>query len=392
MLYKAIVIDNSSFFRDGTVRVRVAGHYMGNIAWNLSDNYPEEVENGELPLEDQYLPFNYNQDFNAAIMSSMGGGRNYGTFVLPQINETGVISFLGDNLRRPVWMGSLFEPTRDDSFNVEYANIPSDKMEAEGPDSDGLIAGEHNLDAESQEDALKKNIIIRTKSTFRGDDADSVDWQQRPTTNIITVGAKEVKAVHFDEKDGWDETTPKKYQTFKISKNQDDKESIRLEIKNDTDDKESSLELSEEGMKLFVRDGEDENIFNITSGDDGITFLDQYGNSIIGNSDGLEVKDENDNIITTNSGGITIDGGGDINLKASNIIIDSNEVQLNGTGDTAVRFSKLESIITEFENHIHITQGPAGPTSPAMKAPAIPISGAIVADKNTMESRTVKVK
>jgi hypothetical protein len=89
-----------------------------------------------------------------------------------------------------------------------------------------------------------------------------------------------------------------------------------------------------------------------------------------------------------NNGDITIEG------KSGNLVLKgSTDVVLNSEGDTAVRYSKLKNIVTEVENHVHVAQGPSGPTTGPMKGPAgaPPLSQIITADKSGMESPTVKV-
>ncbi len=247
MIYKAVVIDNSDFFKKGTIRVRIAGYFLRNFDWDLKEDYPGAAEEGESSNGSH-------QDFNAILFSPLGGGRNYGVLFLPQINEKGIVSFLGGNKRKPVWMGSIFEPSYGDNHSVEYTNIPSDDPTKEGVDSDGALAGEHNMDADSLEDALNKNIVVRTKNTFRGGASD-VDWEQRPTTNIISVGEKALTFTHFSEDGGYDGTTPKKWQEIKSYVNDDGEDVISIKVNNGDDS--TQIEVTDSEIRFI---GDDDNL------------------------------------------------------------------------------------------------------------------------------------
>jgi len=242
MIYKAVVLDNSNFFKTGTVRVRIAGYFHRRFSWNLEEDFPASIEEGE---NDDGT----HEDFDAILFSPLGGGRNYGALFLPQINENGVVAFLGDNKKRPVWMGSIFEPKYDDNYKVEYTNIPSDDPTKEGSDSDGSVGEQQNMDADSLEDALKKNIVIRLKNTSRDD---GVDWQEKPTTNIISIGEKEARLTHFSDDGGYNGTTPDKWQEIILAKNEDDDDSVTVQVKNESGSKSAVIELSEETLKVSI--------------------------------------------------------------------------------------------------------------------------------------------
>lgn len=240
MIYKAVVLDNSNFFKIGTIRVRIAGYFHRKASWNLEEDFPASIDEG--------VDGEKHKDFNAILYSPFGGGRNYGMLIIPQINEKGIVSFLGDNKRKPVWMGSIFEPKYGANHKIEYTNIPSDDPESEGADSDGSVNEEHNMKADSDEDALKKNIVIRTKNTSRDD---GIDWEDRPTTNIISIGEKGMTWTHFSEDGGYSGNSPKKWQEIKSYINDDGEDVISIKVNNDTSSKTAEIEITDTEIRFL---------------------------------------------------------------------------------------------------------------------------------------------
>ena len=323
MIYKAVVLDNSTFYQTGTIRVRIAGFFHRKMTWELAEDFPGFVEEGE---NDDGT----NEDFDAILFSPFGGGRNYGMFILPQINEKGIVSFLGDNKRKPVWMGSIYEPAYGESnTDVTRVNIPSDDPESEGADSDGSIGGEFNMLADSEEDALKKNIVIRTKNTYRGGDSESVDWEQRPTTNIISMGEKEIRIIHFSEEGGFDSNTPKKWQEIIFGRNDDDADSITIKVNNDADSKVGKIELTEDSLIATV--GEDDAVIEFVDGE-------MY--------------------IKTNNTPINIE--------------DASEIKFLGDGDNLVTYADLADFLDTFLGHQHVS--PNGPTQSLIDSTMKPLA------------------
>lgn len=268
MLYKAVVIDNSMIFTRGTIRVRIAGLYNRNIIWDLQDRFPGTVEEGEREDGTQF-----SNDFEAKLSSAFGGGRNYGSLVIPQPNEKGLVAFLGNSKKYPVWLGGLFETKRNDDFDVEFVNFPSDNFQ-EGTNTDGVV-GEESLigdDIEPQED---KSIILRTKHT-NINSVEEIDFQEQNTSNIISLGKQRVRLTHFPE-DSWvvnedesqegdDENDPVivkdyfKYKDFLIGKDEEGNETFRYEDKalptqdeadNGQGDINSRLEINQEKIELI---------------------------------------------------------------------------------------------------------------------------------------------
>jgi len=229
LLYKAVVIDNSMLFTRGTI-------------WDLEERFPEVLTEGDLPEEAGSSQFS--NDFEATLMSSFGGGRNYGSLVIPQINEKGIVSFLGGSKTNPIWMGGLFEVTRGENFDIEFVNFPSDKFE-DGTHVDGITQGEETNFGDEIEPPEEKSFIFRTKHT-KSDSAEEINFRNQETSNIISLGKRRVRLTHFPEgswvedeeaeNDNEDDEEfqlrkPFKYKDFLMGLNEDGEQTFRYEDK-----------------------------------------------------------------------------------------------------------------------------------------------------------------
>jgi hypothetical protein len=369
MFYHAIVTDTSDFYKTGQIKVRISSFYNQPINYNLADKLSEQFKYG------------VKGDMNARVLSSMGGGRNYGIFFLPQVNEKGIVASVMDDKQDFIWMGSIFDATRDEKYKATHVNIPSDDMTQEGKDTDGSLNELPNMefspDATSPElkleEAMGKHIVLRTKTTklkFDNDTqkldssskAEDVDWEKVHTTNIVTIADDEIKIIHFSKDDGWNETTPEKWQEIKIKKDPDNdkKDTISVKVVNKKDDKEASINMTEDNVTITQK-GEKEN-------------------KIILSDEAVSITSEVDMDITITGGNLTLKG-------------DPNLI-LNADGSSSVRFTELKNIIEVIKEHVHIAQGPAGPTSPPMRGPAgaPPIGSLIAGDVSGMESKNVRLE
>jgi hypothetical protein len=348
MFYNAIVTDTSDFYKTGQIRVRVAGMYNQAINYNLADKLTEQFKHGLLG------------DMLAKVFSPLGGGRNYGVFFLPQVNEKGIVASIMEDNQDLIWLGSLFDVKRDEQYNPLYTNLPSDDPNQEGVNTDGSKAGKPNMefspdatsDDKKLEEAMGKHFVLRTKTTklkFSNDKKsitegtpNTVDWENQDTTNIVTIAEDEIKIIHFSKGDGWDADTPKKWQEIKLKKDPDNdkKDTISVKVVNKTDSKESTIAITDEEVKL-------------------------------------EQKGDKTCLITMKDGDITIKGD-------PNII-------LNEANDTAVRFSKLKKNMDFLKGHIHIAQGPSGPTTSPQKGPS---GGGEMqsSDIDKMESENIQIE
>ena len=359
MLYSALCIDNSKYFEKGTITVRIFAYYIRPNEDDSGKNLKIDdlSTNTDLIKESKHpdIP-DMTNDFEAIVFAPLGGGRNYGLFALPEINEKGIVAFLDSDIHKPLWLGSYFQPIRNDKYEVEFVNIPNDQLDQEGKDTDGSKDKSSNLDGDEH------TIILRTKHTGAGS-GDSLNWEKVSTENIVAMDNKKVKVQHITE---WDDTTPQKYQTITIDK-PGDTEEIFLAVDNDKDDKHGYLKLTEGGFSVAVSKGGDTNIFEITMGDNGINFSDKYGNKITGTSSGLTIEADSSNPVTVNA----------------------KEVDLIGTNDTMVKYSDLKSIVEKLADHIHIG---SVPTTPPLDASMAPLSPQLINPKLNMEAKKVKTE
>ncbi len=157
MIYPAIVLSTENFLKNGTIRVRIAQYFFGQMIWDLSTN-------------SDFIKLGVNEgsgthnDFDAFVFSPIGGGQNYGVFLLPQENTKGLVAFMGNTTERSstcFWLGSLFQPEFNTSGTLQSINFPSDKPQSNGANSDGYVNGNTNLENPDLNGAL----IIKLKST-----------------------------------------------------------------------------------------------------------------------------------------------------------------------------------------------------------------------------------
>lgn len=253
MAYSAIVLDNTEFFTKGTITVRVAKYFNAPFTWDLSNDTSILKQFEQLKKENKVEDFN-----NCLVSTPLGGGRNYGLFMLPQINSVGRVSFLDDTFSQPVWEGAFFKPHHGDNFVVEYVGIPNDQEEQEGENTDGAKKGKNIQGDEG-------TIILRQKTTNK----DDYNWQEANTQNLVVLDGEKLKIIHFFE---WDGTTPKKWQEILL-------ENGEVKIENKSDDNTTSFLLKEKEMKMSVDDGEESSV-TLSTSDPGIKITLSGNNAI----------------------------------------------------------------------------------------------------------------
>ena len=389
MIYKALVIDNSKFFERGTITVRIANFYFGEMTWDLVDKFPEQINENKIEGNDSRT-----LDWEAKIFSPLGGGRNYGALFLPQINESGLVTFINGNQRDCIWMGSLFESFRDDDYKVTHLNIPSDGLSTEGVDSDAVIT--------DTAEALKKNFILRTKNTtFIEGDPDALDWDRVNTTNVLSIGEKEFLLRHYAEEDGWNENVPEKYQDILLHRNEEGVDEIKIESTNVVDEVSSKITVAADTINISTTSVDGENSFTVsTLANNTIEIKDLYENTIYFTVDGINISAAAEKEINLNSENLNITTTSDLTLHGDNININADtdviltgggKVILQGDEGGAVRITELLSIVGAFEGHGHIC--PTGPTvgGPTDGTPA-PLAPQLIGDKQSMESSVIGMK
>lgn len=347
MLYSALCINNTNYFESGTITVRVFEYYgsprtarkndrvvstgVDNLATNI--NMIKEGKDNE-----EFSTAKQNMDFEAVIFAPFGGGRNYGSFVMPQVNEKGVVAFLDGAFSKPIWMGSYFDKVRDidmelkDKISISTPNDHPDNETIEGDSVNTMIANEN------------VSMVIRTKHTEYDESAtEKVDWantEEQTTENLISVSDKRVRVRHYTEYDG---TTPQKYQEVMIHQdpNNEDKDTVELQVNNIADKKQSYIKITEDGFNLMSNNNGDTTIFKLgVSAEDN----DEEGG---GSGSTLYFKDKDGNSIIGKNG----------------------ELWVNGKDDSIVLYPDLKTILEKLMEHIHIGVVPTkGPLTPK-KAP-----------------------
>lgn len=192
-IHKAIVTDNSDFYLTGKIRVRIQAFYNEPLNFDLSTSFVAANYNNDLML-----------DSMALVHTPIGGGNNYGLFVLPQINSVGLIQFLGGDIKQPVWMGSFFNPEYNDKNEVFRVNVPNDQPLVEGAGSDGILKGSGDSSAKKKTKGGPGSIVLRTKTTSSpgsGSSADpkKLDFNKQRTENLVVLSEEEIKIIHFSE-------------------------------------------------------------------------------------------------------------------------------------------------------------------------------------------------
>lgn len=333
MFFTALCTDNSKFWSTGKISVRVFKYSgMPLFVKGKPTNYDDlktlsvlrETSRGDKDIE---------QDFEAMVFTPLGGGKNYGLFMLPQINSKGIVTFLDGDFSKPLWVGSFFG-NRYDSNGLQTGNIniPNDKPEEEGTNKDGIIGGEKKISGN------ESTIILRTRHTESSDEG--VDWEKQNTENLVSIGDSLVRLRHNTM---WSNNTIKKYQETMIYKdsNNSDKETIQLDVNNIDGKKRGYLKLTEDSFKIILTNGNtgDTTIFEINVSGSAINFVDQFGNEIIGDQNGLTINSDSGN---------------------------NKYINLNGNVVSLVTYDQLKIIADSYAKHIHygktnslITSGPA---------------------------------
>jgi hypothetical protein len=341
MLYSALCIDNTKYFETGTITVRIFEYYgrprvvrkdekvvvTGVDDLSTEPDMVKENKDAEKATQESSLT----GDFEAVIFAPFGGGRNYGSFVMPQVNEKGVVTFLDGAFSKPMWMGSYFDKVRekdatlklDDATAVTSApNDNPDKENIEGDSVNTMLPDENTT------------MVIRTKHTEFDSGGNKMNWantDEQTTENLISVSDQRVRVRHFTE---WDGTNAQKYQEMMIYKDADnsDKETIVLEVNNIADTKQSWVKITDDSINIVSDNNGDTTIFKLGVSDE---------------SDSLYFKDKDDNTI----------------------IADSSALFVNGDEDSIVLYSDLKTILEKLMEHIHFGVVPTGGPYTPKKAP-----------------------
>jgi len=352
MLYSALCLDNTAYFEKGTIRVRIFEYYsVPRKRFNKAKGRMESTDIDDLSITPTELnvgvnaslhkeasPAGKSADFECMVFSPLGGGRNYGMFALPKTNEKGVVTFLDRSFSKPLWMGSYFEPLRNENYSVGFVNAPNEDPDQEGADKDLAKDGDSNTTLSDSMAGDQNTIILRTKTTTPDDTNEKkMDWEditgEVSTENLVAIDSKKVRVRHFTQ---WNEGTAEKYQEILIAKDDKNskKETIRLEVNNTSDEKQSYVEITEDGFNYYMNNDGDTTIFKL---------------GVSAESDSLYFKDKDDN---------TIIGNG-------------TALYVNGEEESIVLYDNLKDILEQLMEHIHIgvvpTKGPLSPKKAKLK-------------------------
>lgn len=391
MVFEALVVETDTFFEKGTIVVRIPSFYFRKMNWDLSEDYPDFLNDGLINDKRTY-------DFEAYVYSPYGGGSNFGTFFLPQVNQRGIVMAMDKHLKQLVWLGSFFMPTRDDNWNVKHVNFPTDDMNKEGEEGYGVLNGEQNMLAEDLEEAKSKNFVARFKTTDKNS-AEGLNWEERPTSNIISIGDNSFFVTHFSKDEGWEDKDPKKWTTFSMEKDEEGKDLTELkrvdvysEIEqkialSTIDDKESIIAQVKEkdtyGKVVLTKDG-----INIEMDKEG----DIYSFSLSSENGNMKLSVNGNDIELDKDGKLTVNLDDEINISSGDVIIEPNgKVKIGSSNFSALaRYKELEKIIGKLEKHIHVA--PTGPTTAPLESNMSPIPPGIMQDKRNMETKTVEAE
>lgn len=306
-IFKAIVTDNSTFFKTGKIKVRISEFYNTNIDWNLTTNYNEE-KFADLIKTDIY----------AVVFTPFGGGYNHGFFALPQINSTGVVQFLNGNPNKPIWMGSYFNPEYDDENKIERVNVPNDTPGMDkGPSSDGITSDGKNIEGD------EGTIIFRQKSTTPPNgDADNMNFDKQDTQNMSVMGKEKFEFYHFTK---WDEEKGAiKYSKIELL---DDGENPTISIKShDYTDNENPKSIG------FYADEKEAKLdyTNVETKKSNVVKVNKEGTQITASNldtgESTNILMETDTITISNKDNAILIEQDDISISSPN-----NKVRLSGT-------------------------------------------------------------
>lgn len=390
-IYNGVVLDNTDFFSTGLIKVRIFNWYGAArtdkdnkpIAIDDLSTNPDMIKEGDYTTPDGQPATGPTQDFKCRILTSIGGGKNYGMFHLPQVNEKGVVAFLDNDFYKPIWMGGYFEPLQDLSqapnYVIEQIPVPND-------DITGTLNNAGYLP--KQKPAGDPNaIVIRTKSTSLSPqgssyNASDLDWSAQVSENLVLIGSDQMRLRHYSN-------FYKNYEEVLMNQSvADSAPLITTTVNNGQEDYSTIVSQSATSFSVTIKGPKGNFTWTVTGGDTGINLIDQFGNKILGDKNGLQIDTSN------NSGSkVIIVSDKDLNVTSNNgsiIVAANNNVQIQGTGDNLVRYSYLKNIIDKIMNHTHIVSGSSGPTSTPMDSfGAPPLSTVTQQDENNAKVPTV---
>lgn len=217
MISEALVIDNSDFFKKGTIRVRVKKRVYSDVAFadmaidpkrSIEDYGQETIE-----INGDERKFSYaGGDYDAYVSTGvMGMAFDAGVFMLPQPNTWGIVAKIGTSMDddKFVWLGGITK------FNELSKTIdgPSDKLPQENADENeenntGEVIGEKNLVNEEETPNLtdpfssfvfkqrETHIVRDDEFNITDDNKSTLNWEERPLNNMVVMNRDKVYMYH----------------------------------------------------------------------------------------------------------------------------------------------------------------------------------------------------
>lgn len=325
MVHECLVIDNSNFFKNGTIRVRIKSYVLDPQSLkdmssdpadsiNIRGNQRYEVYKGGI------REFKYD-DEDVLLSTPMGGAYDYGIFMLPQPNTWGIVGDIGSSNQEGekykfVWLAAI--PKTNEY--TKTINMPSDKLDSPNGCNEGVI----NVDDPTS------GFIFKQKDTYIEGTSEKINqeeckktlnWKERPTYNMVVIDKKKIWIVHNDQNED------KKI----IGKSEIliDPDGIKVNYKNEEAYSTATFSMNRDGSFELKNENTENEITNVLSADDSsITLSHQDSNTNSGlfmgkdhngsPSLGLNFKNENDKVATEilmNSSGMTINSNGDISVN-----------------------------------------------------------------------------
>lgn len=271
-MFQAEVLDTADFKETGKIKV----HLIGSTS------------------QDQYEM--------VGVMTPFGGLPNMGMQFLPPIGAIGLVIYIRENERHPIWIGAL----------MRYWQDPDDK------ELDNGVA--HPVEAEDPTDFVVKTQYTKTDDQELDGD-NKVENVIKMNEEAILISKIQQNDNYNYETEAYDSQEDYPANTIRIA---DDE--IRLKVR--TDGNDADREFIVNGDELRLEWGEDQTI---------------------------TVK-EDKTIIKNGEADVTVFNDGKVQVNA-------DKIELNGTDGTGMFYEGFRDFVNNsFNNHTHGT--PSGPSSP----------------------------
>ena len=182
-LYKARVVSNSDFAKNGKIKVRIFKNTMPDL-WRPLNEIPDSIKEANQVIKSNGGFYIKSSEDEAYVASMFGGGFDYGVFSLPQPNSIGIVATIeseGGGIEY-VWLGTA-------SFKQNgRISIPSNsEKDVNGVTNGANLAGEEGL-------------VIKTKDTnyigSKNVKPNELDFSMKGFTNLIAINSNGVEIFH----------------------------------------------------------------------------------------------------------------------------------------------------------------------------------------------------